>query len=232
MILWFAKCLLNTHHVPDSVLGAHGTVASRTPFVEHLRYRYRTDEWVKFVLCCSVKFGRLQGRQGGLGTRTMRGDFRKAFFAEKGLLSRHWWQRRNPVGRSVMGEVAEILGCKHDRFVWTGVKWGESADGRMFIHASSGYTLLLMRWKGTVVGSGGETCSACSLGLLSLECSGVGQGIYRGKQSIPGQRSPTEVRWRWQRPQGWDSDRTAWYCRSQKSCSRSEKPAWAEQPMG
>lgn len=39
--------------------------------------------------------------------------------------------------------------------------------------------------------SGTEACSACSLGLLSLECSGVGQGVHRGKQSIPRQRSPT-----------------------------------------
>lgn len=33
------------------------------------------------------------------------------------------------------------------------------------------------------MGSGTEACSACSLGLLSLECSGVGQDVYRGKQS-------------------------------------------------
>lgn len=154
MILWFAKCLLNTHHVPDSVLGAHGTVARRTPFVEHCRYGYRRDEWVKFVLCCSMKFGRLQSRQG-LGTPCHAGWFREGFL--------HWekapGQRRNPVGRKWAGSGSRDLRSQAQQVclnrrerLETGVEWAEGECRQMYVHACKQWlhlVLLLMRWKGT-----------------------------------------------------------------------------------
>lgn len=150
----------------------------------------------------------------GWGLHAMRDDFRKAFFTEKELLGRHWRQRRNPVGRSVMGEVAEILGCKHDRFAWTGGRgwrqeWSEGrvqTDGRSYVQA----VVTLCSWwaEKELVGSGrGVRCLlsvAAVIGMLwggSRHWQGRGHqqkwgGVGRGHRDgiVTGQRGTVEVR--------------------------------------